>query len=203
MSGIATAIVGTAYLSSEASSDASDAAIESNENLTQAQIKENARQHDAARADTAPYRQIGSDFMPDLRRFMRGDYSNFLNSPDYNFTFEQGQRAVMANQSANQSRYGGRALKEAAQFGQGLASTQIDKYFSRLFNTVNIGASAAAGTAQGGMQLAGLNSNLIGNMANSNANLTMQGAAAQSNAINSAVGNLTTLQMYNNMMPKA
>lgn len=200
MSWVVTAVVGgslaSGYLSSEATSEAGSQTAAA----TAAATAETGRQFDVAQENLAPYRELGTEFLPMLREFMRGNYDDFLESPDYAFTKEQGEQALDRKASAAGSRYGGRALKEAVNFGQGLASTQIDKFFNRVFNVVGMGQSAAAGTAQAALQTGQTNAGLIANQGNTQANLTMQNAMNTSNAITSGVGNLTTLSMYNNMM---
>lgn len=201
MSGVATAVVGGAYLSSTISSNATRSASRDQTRASEAATAETGREFDVAQENLAPYRDIGTEFMPQLREFMRGNYDSFLNSPDYKFTLQEGEKALGRAQSASGSRYGGRAIKEALKYNQGLSSQHINDYFNKLFNVVGIGSNAAAGTAQAALQTGQTNASILNNAGTNRANLTMANASNQAGIFNSTMGNLTTLAAYNSMQP--
>lgn len=196
----AAAVVGGAIIQGAMGQKGAESAATATKDATIMQIRESGRQFDVAQEQLAPYREIGEEFLPDMRNFMRGDYKGFLDSPDYKFTKEEGEKAIDRKASAAGSRYGGRALKEAAGYAEGLASTHIDKYFNKLFNVTNIGASAAAGTAQAALQTGAQNVAAYGQQGAALGNISMQNATNQANIAGSTIGNLTTLSMYNDMM---
>lgn len=56
---------------------------------------------------------------------------DYINSPDYQFQLEQGQQAMDRANAARGGFFSGNALREAQQFGQGLASGFYNDAFSR------------------------------------------------------------------------
>ncbi len=64
-------------------------------------------------------------------------------SPGYEFTRQQGNRALSAQHAAGGSLNSGAALKAAEQFGTGLADQTAQQYFSNLQNTAGQGLGAA------------------------------------------------------------
>lgn len=56
---------------------------------------------------------------------------DYINSPDYQFQIDEGQRAMDRANAARGSFFSGNALREAQQFGQGLASGFYNDAFSR------------------------------------------------------------------------
>lgn len=200
MSWIITTIVGTGLATSYIGSKGAESASTATRDSTAVATRETARQFDIVNESLAPYREIGNEFLPQLKQYMRGDYRGFLESPDYKFTLEEGEKAIDRKASAAGSRYGGRALKEATGYAEGLASTFSDKYFSKLFNVVGMGSSAAAGTAQAALQTGQTNAGLISQGGRDLASIQMQNTGTQIGALNSTVGNLTTLSAYNNLI---
>jgi hypothetical protein len=75
-------------------------------------------------------------------------FSNFYNSPGYQFTLGQGEQAVNRNASANGSLYSTNTLTAENNYAQGAASTQYNNYVQQLLSLSGIGGSAVAGTAQ-------------------------------------------------------
>ena len=82
------------------------------------------------------------------------DFSAFTNSPDYQFAFDQGNRAVnqmLAKRGLTES---GPEKKALTRFGQGLASQQYGNYVNRLASMAGIGQSATSQLGQMGQQVA-------------------------------------------------
>jgi hypothetical protein len=82
------------------------------------------------------------------------DYSAFYDSPDYKFTFAEGQRAVNSGLAARGLSGSGRALKELTRYGQGAASTQLNNYRNQLAALAGVGQTATTNTAQLGANTA-------------------------------------------------
>lgn len=198
IAGTAIAGVGASYIAGKGAESAATATKDSTALATQ----ETARQFDVVDENLAPYREIGTEFLPALKQYMRGDYRGFLESPDYKFTLEEGEKAIDRKASAAGSRFGGRALKEAVGYAEGLASTFSDKYFNKLFNVVGIGSSAAAGTAQAALQTGQTNASIYNNQGSNLASIANTRSTNQANALTSTVGNLTTLAAYNSLINK-
>lgn len=76
----------------------------------------------------APYQPL---FAGGLMNLM-SDPSQITQTPGYQFSYDQGLQSMFAKQSATGNRFSGKALTEAMQFGQGLASqmynTEVDRY---------------------------------------------------------------------------
>lgn len=215
MAFIAGAIIGSAIVGGVSAHRAGKRAAEATREGTAASvavqekgIESTERMYEQAREDLAPYREMGEEFIPKIKEFMRGDYGSFLESPDYKFTLEQGEQAIARKQSAAGARFGGKALKEAATFATGLAGQRVNEYFSKLFNITGMGQSAAAGSAQQALQTGTAQANIYGaqaatlaNQGTNLANIAMQRGAGINQAVQSGIGNLTTLSMYNKMFP--
>lgn len=87
-------------------------------------------------------------------------------SPMYNFVRGQGQQGVLNASAGGQGSLSGAALKDLTGYNQSLAQTsfgnayniyqsQNQAIYDRLSNIANLGQSAASGTAQAGVNLAG------------------------------------------------
>lgn len=120
------------------------------------------------------------------------DYSAFYDSPDYKFTFDQGQKAVNAGLAARGLSGSGRAMKELTKFGQGAASTQLNQYRNALAAMAGVGQTTAANIGSQGMQAA----TNIGNSYQSSADARASGYLGSANATNSAIQSGTSALAY-------
>jgi len=109
------------------------------------------------RGDLAPFRTAGENALlragnlagangPDAATAAMGD---FYTSPGYDFRLKEGLRAVDAGASANGILHSGATIKAEQAYGQGLASSEFDKYYNRLFGLSQLGENAAAQTGSG------------------------------------------------------
>ena len=96
------------------------------------------------RADFAPYRQAGGKALSRLESLMYGDM-DISETPGYKFRLEEGYKGVERSQAGR--RFGGRAAKEMARYGQGMASQEYSAEFDRLRSMTDIGIQGAAKTA--------------------------------------------------------
>jgi hypothetical protein len=122
-----------------------------------AQSSANAAQAAAearARADLLPYNTAGmqattgaTDLLglngPDAATAAR---ANFQTSPGYQFSMDQGLRAVDAGAAAKGMLRSGATLKAEQTFGTGLADQEFSNYYNRLFQLSTLGENAAAKT---------------------------------------------------------
>jgi hypothetical protein len=136
-------LIGSA-LSSKAVGDASSKAI----GAQQAALER-------ARADLEPWRTTGgtantatADLLglngPDAAAAARG---NFQASPGYQWSLDQGLRAVDAGAAAKGLLDSGATLKAEQTYGTGLADQEFTNYYNRLFDLSKLGESAASGSA--------------------------------------------------------
>ena len=99
-----------------------------------------------------PYGEYGQESLNRLRAFeeaaARGDYSAITEMPEYKFALQQGQSDIARKLAARGNLLGGQAQKQFIDYGQGLASNQMQNYLNRLYGGVQTGMAGAAGQAQ-------------------------------------------------------
>ena len=113
------------------------------------------------------------------------DYSNFYNTPDYQFALQQGNLGVQRYENAAGLALSGGALKDVAQFNQGLASQQFGNYFNRLMQLGTLGGNAAQAGVGGANAAAGT----IGAIGQSQASGIIGGTNAIIGGVNSGISN--------------
>lgn len=117
------------------------------------------RGNQAAQAELQPYMDTGKQANTMMQNSLSGGQlgaaftpGDLTKDPGYQFRLAQGEQALGRKQSAGGNYYSGEALKEAQQFGQGLADqTYADAYnrdLSRQQNLYNI-LSGQQGQGQG------------------------------------------------------
>ena len=116
-------------------------------------------QYEQTRSDLLPYMDFGRQAIAGLGALNSGDYSGFLNSPDYQFALSQGIGNLDKSAASRGSLFSGGHEKDLSQFNQGLASQFLGNYRNSLFNQAQMGQSAAAGVGAFGQNAA----NQIGN----------------------------------------
>jgi hypothetical protein len=124
------------------------------------------------------------------------DYSEFYNSPDYQFTFGEGQRAVNAGLAARGLSNSGRAMKELTRYGQGAASTQLNNYRNALASLAGIGQTATNTTAAAGSNAAAGIGQAYQNAADARASGYLGTANAFNNALNQGTGLYALSKLY-------
>jgi hypothetical protein len=96
-----------------------------------------------------PYGEFGQESLNRLRAFeeaaAKGDYTALTASPEYQFALQQGQSDLARNLAARGGLFGGQAQKQFIDYGQGLASNQMQNYLNRLQGGVDTGMRGAAG----------------------------------------------------------
>jgi hypothetical protein len=106
------------------------------------------------------------------------DYSDFFNSPDYQFALQQGTQNLDRSAASRGRLYSGGYGQDLVSFGQGLASQQLNTYTNRLANLANVGQ-----TAGGDLNRLGANyATNYGNNLNNAAAARASGYAANANA---------------------
>jgi hypothetical protein len=118
----------------------------------------------------------------------RPDYSAFFNSPDYQFAFQEGNRAVNAGLAARGLSNSGRAMKELTRYGQGAASQQLNTYRNALAAMAGVGQTTAANLGSQGMQAGQIIGQAKQNSADARASGYLGQGNAWSNAINQGIG---------------
>lgn len=172
-------------------------------------------------AELAPYRKFGEAGMNRLQNSIGNLTARFNptmaqleKTPGYQFTLGEGLKATQNAGTAQGLGQSGFAMKGAEQYATGLASTtyqqQLQNYmaqnaqkYNMLMGMTQIGAGAAAGTAQAG-QFAGsqVGANLIG-AGNAIAGGTAAGYNSIGSGINNALGQYYNWSLMNKMYPGA
>ena len=147
----AVSVVGGAIARNQANKSAKGAANA----MTDAQ----RAQYEQTRSDLMPYMDFGKQALGGLGALNNGDYSGFLNSPDYQAALGQGLNAIDHRAAARGGLFGGGNTRDAIQFGSGLASQYLGNYRNSLFQQAGMGQNAAAGVGAFGQNAA----NQIGN----------------------------------------
>src|SRR3990167_2898892 len=114
------------------------------------------------REDFAPWRETGVRALGELERRVTAGPGEYTQSPDYRFLMEQGTEALNRNAAAAHTLDSGAHEKALLSFGQGLASTDYDKYLARwnqyqlapLQSLAGLGLTATGQTAQLGANVA-------------------------------------------------
>jgi hypothetical protein len=111
-----------------------------------------------------PYYQTGTAANQRLSdRLMNGfqfNQADLYNDPGYQFQFEQGQRGLNAQAASSGLLGSGRALKEATQYGQGMAEGQFNNVYNRNLNRFNVENTGLSGLANRGQAAASSIGNL-------------------------------------------
>lgn len=198
MSWVAVAIAGSAVIGAVSSNAAADKSADATRDANAAAISEQRRQFDLSRQDLAPYREAGYGALERLRRLSEGDFSDFYESPGYNFRLREGQKAIDRSLAARGMALSGAGVKEGIRYGQGLASDEFGNYWNRLSGLAGTGQTATNTGAMLGANMAGNIGNYMANTGSARANAYM--AAGQ--GINNAVqGGLSNYMLYNYLNP--
>jgi hypothetical protein len=199
----ATSAIGSVVGGSEAASGAKSAAS-TEAAASQAATAEQTAAREQEQTNVAPYlaygTTAGNELTSELQSGQLGaaaptDQNAIANMPGYQFTLQQGLLSTQNAQAAEGLGVSGSALKAAASYSTGLASTNYQNYFNdywsnqnnrytMLANTMNMGANAASN----------LNTNITSS-SNTQATNTVNSAANQGAALTTAgtdTGNATS-----------
>lgn len=165
------AVIGgaTAIYGANKSASAAKAGAKASQKATDATIAEQKRQFDLTRSDQMPWLQAGTTALGTQQALLSGDYSKFYDSPDYQFSLDQGMKGMDRSAAARGRLYSGGYGQDLNKYAQGMATTNYNNFYSKLAGLSNTGS----GTAQ---NLGGLGANYANSM----------GTALQNNANNRA-----------------
>ncbi|MDE1971080.1 MAG: DNA transfer protein p32 [Patescibacteria group bacterium] len=187
-------------------------------------------QYDQTRKDLSPYNDFGKNainplmsamgYNPDFsvnqnnplqQRFSAPTADQAQQTPGYQFTLDQGLKAVQNSASARGLGTSGAAMKGASSYATGLADSTYNDVYNRALQTFNTnynsasqnanrlsgivqqGQNSAAQTGSMGMTAA----NNAGNMLTSGANATASGIVGGANALTSAINGGLNLALTN------
>lgn len=192
----AAAAIGGSLLSSSSAEDAANNATNASSAASAASIAEQRRQYDLNRADMAPYTAAGTGAVNRLAAGFgtggefTGGFSgaDFLanRDPGYQFSMDEGMKALNASMAAKGLGTSGRGIKGALAYGTGLGSQEYQNAFNRYQvnrgNTVqglqSLSGQGMSGTNTLGNQGANMASNIGSTYMNNAANIGNAGMAA-------------------------
>jgi hypothetical protein len=129
----------------------------------------------------------GTTALGQYNQVQAGDYSNFMNSPDYLYAVQSGTQALDRGATAQGNLFGGGADADRIRLGQGLATQNLNTYMSRLMGIAGLGQNSATSLGQFGAQ----NVSNQGNLMMQGANAQGQGAVNQANAWGNVIQGVT------------
>jgi len=193
---MAAAAIGGSLLSSNAAEDAANTAANASNRASDASIGEQRRQYDLNRADMAPYTAAGTGAVNRLAAGFGtgGEFTqNFTGAdflanqdPGYQFSMDQGMKALNASMAAKGLGTSGAGIKGALAYGTGLGSQEYQNAFNRYQtqrnNTVNglqsLSGQGMSGANAIGAQGANTAANIGSTYMNNAANIGNAGMAA-------------------------
>jgi hypothetical protein len=123
----------------------------------------------------SPFVNNGVNASNTLASGLGGDLSTFFNSPDYQFALKGGSQALDNSAAAKGGVLSGNQIRAQTEYGQGLATQNLQNYFQRLSGMAGQGIQAGGMLGQIG---SGLGNGIVGS--NTAANITGSNNQAQS-----------------------
>jgi hypothetical protein len=117
-----------------------------------AQIEAQQQAEAQRRADMMPFMQAGYGALNRQEAVLNGDYSGFMNSPDYKWNFEQGLQGIDRSAAARGAMFSGGADADRMKFASGLASNHLNDYWAKLAGQAGQSYNASSTLAQLGQQ---------------------------------------------------
>lgn len=155
--GIAAAAVVGAYSASEQSKAAKRAA--------KAGVQGQMASAEEYRRYNQPYYDAGTSALSRLEKLNAGDFSAFIQSPDYQFPLQQGVEGINRAAASRGALNAGATDVDLMRYGQGLASQNYGNYYARLAQLAGMGQSSAQGlggsASQAASNIGALNANAI------------------------------------------
>lgn len=167
-------------------SKAAKGAANAQQRAADAATAEQARQFDLTRQDQQPWLQAGQGALTQMQALNSGDFSSFKQSPDYQFSFDQGLQGLDRSAAARGSLYSGGHSADLMKFGEGLASQNYNQYYNRLASMAGQGQTTASGLGQLGQQYA----NNVGQIGMNQANNMASSYQQQANTNSQLAGSL-------------
>ena len=171
--------------------DAADKAADANLAGVNAGIGEQRRQYEQNRTDLAPYREVGTNALYQLRDmtkpggYLMSDYTgaSLESDPGYQFGLNQGQRAIDQSAASRGILFSGKTLKDLMRFGQDYGGTKFNEGFQRDMATKGFRQNTLSGLSGTGMAATGNTAALGQSSANTIADLAGSGGSARAAGI--------------------
>lgn len=191
--------IGGALISSSAASSASDKQIAAQQQAMDQATAERKRTFDIGEGYLKPYASLGSETLPTLKSLLGlgpegadGMMSTLEKYPGYQFALDQGNKGVANYAIGNSSKYGGNALKAAADYNRNMGAGLFSDYYNKVLGITNQGGNAstslanlAAGVGSGNAASFQSGNGAIGD---AGAAGTIGGSNSWTNAIDQSIG---------------
>jgi hypothetical protein len=173
-----------------------------------AALAQQKQMYNQTRNDLAPFRNMGTGAGNTLAQlygispdgsasgipYSAAAMDAFKNAPDYQFALREGINALTNQNASKGILMSGSNLKDIMGYSSGLASQNFQNYANRLLGMTQVGAGAAAGTAQVGAQYSGQMSNSLAAQGQAQAG----GIVGATNAFNNGLQNWQFMNNMNN-----
>jgi hypothetical protein len=120
---------------------------------------ESARQYDTTRSDLMPWMQAGQTALGKLQ----DPNANFMASPNYAFTKQQGMQGIQNQFAARGGAQSGNALKALADFNSNLAAGQFNNWWNQQAGLAGVGQAATNASGTFGANAANMQGNALMN----------------------------------------
>jgi len=155
---VAVAIGGAALLGAGASVYSANQASDAQQKAAANAARIDEKKFQQIRTDLAPYRDTGASALAKYADSLglngqaaRDQFqADFRTDPGYEFSFDEGTRAVQGSAAARGGLLSGGAMRALTRYGQGLADQQYGSYLDRYMNLAGLGQNAAAQTGNFG-----------------------------------------------------
>lgn len=170
---------------------ASDKATSAQTNAQQQALALQQQMWQQQQANNAPFMQYGQGAggLGGLSALAGGDYSGFMNSPDYKAAIASQMNAMDHSAAANGRLFSGGYAKDLGDAQANTAASFLNNYRGSLQWGANLGQSAANNQAQMGQNYANQAGNAYSNIGNAQAS----GALTNANIYGQALGGLAGL----------
>jgi len=139
---------------------------------------------------------ISTDGNPNAQAYGEESVQDFRNSPDYDFAFREGNRALTFSNAAQGQLRSGNHMRDLTKYGQGLASQNFGNYANRLMGLANLGGGAARQVSGQSIGVGNQLANTLGNQGQAQAS----GVVGQANAWNQGLQSTgNNLLLYNQL----
>jgi hypothetical protein len=141
--------IGGAVISSQAAGKAANQQEQAAQNATQAQLY----MYNQDQANIKPQIQLGqgaSSILTNLLEGKGGNYTNFVNSPQYKFAVQQGDAAINKQAAAEGNEFSSSTIGALSGYNQNQAYNGYQQYVQNLMQAAGLGNAAGGTVAQAG-----------------------------------------------------
>jgi hypothetical protein len=211
MSGIATAIVGTAALGAIVSTNNTNKAVSAQENAANSADQTQWNMFQQNEQDMAPWRQAGQQALGQLQGLESTGFNyDKYSDPGLAFQMQQGQDAISRATANRGGMLAGSTLGALDQYSQGLGNSAYQSAFGRyqaqignLQSMAGLGANAASQTASLGANTANNVSGNLMNVGQGQAGAYLANSNMWTGTLNNAGNQWMNYSMMNKMFPGA